>query len=143
MSLRDEASCYKRYRKAALRFEMAGAALLAAGVLLHAAFGASVRWPGLLTGGVGLCVLALGAASLRPHNVIKSFALQCAQHPNEEYARGLLDALTAQKKIRLTARSIRMAESAVLAYACSEGADKELAKTLNCALHERVVKKMF
>ncbi len=140
MTAKPSDSYYKRYRTAARRFEAAGAALFAAGAACHAALGASAKWPGLLLG-AGVCVFALGAASLSPRNVIKSFAFRCAHEPNAEYAEGLLAALTAQKKIRLTARSINVVESAVLAYACSPGADKELAKTLNCALHERVVKK--
>ena len=95
MNARSEAECYTRYRPTARRFELFGAAILAAGVLCYTAFGDSVKWPGVALGAVGLCAFALGAASLRPHNVVKSFALQCMQNPNEEYARGLLNALTA------------------------------------------------
>ena len=90
MNARSEAECYTRYRATARRFELFGAAILAAGVLCYTAFGDSVKWPGVALGAVGLCAFALGAASLRPHNVVKSFALQCMQNPNEEYARGLL-----------------------------------------------------
>ena len=108
MNARNEAECYTRYRATARRFELFGAAILAAGVLCYTAFGDSVKWPGVALGAVGLCAFALGAASLRPHNVVKSFALQCMQNPNEEYARGLLNALTAERRIRLTMRSIRM-----------------------------------
>ena len=113
MNARSEAECYTRYRATARRFELFGAAILAAGVLCYTAFGDSVKWPGVALGAVGLCAFALGAASLRPHNVVKSFALQCMQNPNEEYARGLLNALTAERRIRLTMRSIRMVEGAV------------------------------
>lgn len=140
MNARGEAECYRRYRAAARRFELAGAALLAAGALCYAAFGDSIKWPGVALGGFGLCVFALGAASLRPHNAVKSFALQCMRNPNEEYARGLLDALTAERRIRLTMRSIRMVEGAVITYARTENADKELAERLAAAMHERVVK---
>ena len=65
------------------------------------------------------------------------------QNPNEEYARGLLNALTAERRIRLTMRSIRMVEGAVITYARTENVDKELAERLAAALHERVVKKTF
>ena len=143
MNVRSEAECYTRYRATARRFELAGAAIFAAGVLCYMAFGDSVKWPGLVLGCVGLCALALGAASLRPHNVVKSFALQCMQNPNEEYAHGLLNALTAERKIRLTMRSIRMVESAVIVYARTENVNKELAERLAAALHEHVVKKTF
>ena len=87
MNARSEAECYTRYRATARRFELFGAATLAAGVLCYTAFGDSVKWPGVALGAVGLCAFALGAASLRPHNAVKSFALQCMQNPNEEYAR--------------------------------------------------------
>lgn len=143
MNARNEAECYTRYRATARRFEIAGAAILAAGVLCHTALGESVKWPGLVLGGLGLCALALGAASLRPHNVVKSFAIQCVQNPSEEYAHGLLNALTAERRLPLTARSIRMVESAVIVYARSENVNKELAERLAAALHERVVKKRF
>ena len=133
MNARSEAECYTRYRATARRFELFGAAILAAGVLCYTAFGDSVKWPGV----------ALGAASLRPHNVVKSFALQCMQNPNEEYARGLLNALTAERRIRLTMRSIRMVEGAVITYARTENVNKELAERLAAALHEHVVKKTF
>lgn len=141
MNARVEAECYTRYRATARRFELAGAALLAAGILCCMAFGDSVKWPGVALGGFGLCAFALGAASLRPHNVVKSFALQCMQNPNEEYASGLLDAITAERKIRLTMRSIRMVEGAVITYAHTENADKELAERLAAAMHEHLVKK--
>ena len=147
MNARSEAECYTRYRATARRFELFGAAILAAGVLCYTAFGDSVKWPGVALGAVGLCAFALGAASLRPHNVVKSFALQCMQNPNEEYARGLLNALTAERRIRLTMRltmrSIRMVEGAVITYARTENVDKELAERLAAALHEHVVKKTF
>ena len=153
MNARSEAECYTRYRATARRFELFGAAILAAGVLCYTAlaagvlcytaFGDSVKWPGVALGAVGLCAFALGAASLRPHNVVKSFALQCMQNPNEEYARGLLNALTAERRIRLTMRSIRMVEGAVITYARTENVNKELAERLAAALHEHVVKKTF
>lgn len=141
MNAYGEAECYTRYRAAARRFELAGAALLACGVLCCTAFGDYVKWPGAALGGLGLCVLALGAASLRPHNIVKAFALQCMQNPNEEYARGLLSAVTSERRIRLTMRSIRMVEGAVMAYAHTENADKELAGRLVAAMHEHLVKK--
>ena len=84
MNARSEAECYTRYRATARRFELFGAAILAAGVLCYTAFGDSVKWPGVALGAVGLCAFALGAASLRPHNVVKYFARQGMQYPNEE-----------------------------------------------------------
>ena len=127
MNARSEAECYTRYRATARRFELFGAAILAAGVLCYTAFGDSVKWPGVALGAVGLC----------------AFALQCMQNPNEEYARGLLNALTAERRIRLTMRSIRMVEGAVITYARTENVNKELAERLAAALHEHVVKKTF
>ena len=102
MNARSEAECYTRYRATARRFELFGAAILAAGVLCYTAFGDSVKWP-----------------------------------------RGLLNALTAERRIRLTMRSIRMVEGAVITYARTENVDKELAERLAAALHEHVVKKTF
>lgn len=143
MNARSEAQCYTRYRATARRFELAGAGIFVAGALCYMAFGDSVKWPGVVLGVIGLCAFALGAASLRPHNVVKSFALQCMQNPNEEYAHGLLNALTAERRIHLTMRSIRMVEGAVITYARTENVNKELAERLAAALHEHVVKKAF
>lgn len=140
---RNEAESYKRYRAMSRRFELIGAAIFAAGVLCYAAFGNYVKWPGLALGFIGFCAAALGAAALRPHNVIKSFALQCMQNPTRDVAEGLLNALEAQRKVRLTAASLQMIEKAVLVYACSANADKALAERMAQALGDRVVKKKF
>ena len=66
MNARSEAECYTRYRATARRFELFGAAILAAGVLCYTAFGDSVKWPGVALGAVGLCAFALGAVPKIP-----------------------------------------------------------------------------
>lgn len=143
MGVRNEAQCYTRYRAMSRRFEFVGAAIFAAGLLGYQIFGASVKWPWLTLCFAGFCAAALGAAALRPHNVIKSFALQCMQNPTRELAEGLLNSLEAQRKVRLTAASIQMIEKAVLVYGCSADVDKALAERLAQALGDRVVKKTF
>ncbi len=140
---REPSAFYRRYRAAARKFEAAGAAMCAAGLAYNVAFSEFARWPGLVAAGTGICVFALGAASLRPHNAVKSFALQCLEHPDSEHARGLLDALEARKKIRLTAASSQLLGKAILAYACAESADKELAERLAKAMREHVAGKVF
>ncbi len=140
---RRPASCYARYRAAARRFEAAGAAIFAAGLACNAAFKEFARWPGPLAMGIGVCVWALGAASLRPHNEVKAFAMQCLECPDAEHAQGLLDALEARKKVRLTPASSRLVGKAVLAYACAESADRELAERLAKAVSDRVANKPF
>ena len=143
MASTGEQSYYKRYCAAARRFEIIGGALLAAGILCDVVFGAPAVWLTLLLAGVGACVLAIGGASLRPHNVVKSFARQCMQQPSDEFAQGLLDALQAQPKIRLVSSSIQLVEGAVALYANFDDADPQLSRQLRQALEERVVKKVF
>ena len=65
------------------------------------------------------------------------------QNPTRDVAEGLLNALEAQRKVRLTAASLQMIEKAVLVYACSANADKALAERMAQALGDRVVKKTF
>lgn len=143
MSALAQSSYYKRYCAAAKRFELIGGVLLGAGILCDVVFGAPVIAVSVLTAGIGGCLLAIGGASLRPHNVIKSFARQCLQEPSDEFARGLLEALESEKKIRLVASSIQLVEGAVALYSQFDDADPELSSRLQRALEERVVKKMF
>lgn len=132
-----------RYRAAVRRIQKIGLAVFAAGALLRFALGAQLEWPGLLVGGIGVCIIMAGVACLRPHNVIKTFASLCLREPSKDNALCLLSALEAKKKVRMTATSISSIEQAIVAYASTDDVDKELAEKLAAALNSHVVRKMF
>lgn len=136
-------SYYKRYCGAARRFELAGGLIAAAGLLARLAAGSSMNTVGLLLVLVGLCVFALGAASLRPHNAVKSFARECIQQPSDAFAQGLLDALEATPKLALVSSSLDLVTQAVELYAQFEDSDPELARRLQQAVEHRIVRKKF
>lgn len=138
-----EQSYYQRYCGAAKRFEMIGCLLIGGAILLDVLTGASVRWLSLLFAVVGAVPLLIGGSSLRPHNVIKSFAQQCVQQPSDEFAQGLLDALRAGQKVKLVSSSIAMVENAVEVYAQFEDSDPKLIEDLQEALKTRIGKKVF
>lgn len=139
----NELHTFARYKAAARKVQMTGLAVFAAGALLRVALGARLEWPGLLVGGIGVCIIMAGVACTRPHNVIKTFASLCARDPSREHALCLLSALTAKRKVRMTAASISAIEQAIVAYARTDGADKELAEQLAAALRDHVARKMF
>lgn len=143
MSAPIETSYYQRYCSAAKRFEFIGAAILIAGILLNAAIGASVLVVTWICAAVGACLLIIGGSSLRPHNIIKSFAQQCIENPSNAFAQGLLDALEAEKKVQLVSASIAMVEQAVTLYEQFDDSDPVLAQKLRQAFENRVVKKAF
>ena len=139
----NELHTFARYKAAARKVQMIGLAIFAAGALLRVALGAQLEWPGLLVGGIGVCIIMAGVACLRPHNVVKTFASLCSRDPSRENALCLLKALTAKRKIRMTATSISAIEQAIVAYARTDDVDKELAEQLAAALHDHIVRKMF
>lgn len=143
MSAQVEHSYYKRYRGAARRFELAGGLIAAAGLLIRLAAGSSMNTVCLLLVMIGLCVFALGAASLCPHNAVKSFARECVQQPSDAFAQGLLDALEATPKLALVASSMDLVNQAVELYSQFEDADPELAKRLQQAAESRIIRKKF
>ncbi len=143
MASSKEKSYYERYRGAAKRFEAIGCLMIAGAILLDVVTGASMRWLSLLFAVLGAVPLLIGGASLRPHNAIKSFAQQCVQQPTDAFAQGLLDALRAEKKVKLVSSSIAMVENAVDVYAQFEESDPKLIEELREALQTQISKKAF
>lgn len=143
MSSSVEESYYKRYCGAARRFELVGGLIAAIGILLRLLVGTSMNSFGLLLVLAGLCVFAIGAASLRPNNAVKSFARQCIQEPSDAFAQGLLDALESAPKLPLVASSIDLVQNAVELYSQFEDADPELARKLRQAMDHRIIRKRF
>ena len=138
-----EQSYYKRFRAAAIRFEVIGGALLAIGIGANFIFGNSMLAVSLIFAGPGALLLILGGSSLRPHNLVKAFAQQCMREPSREMAQGLLDALHSSKRIRLMGRSIQVVQAAVEVYANTEDADPDIVDQLRRTVADSVVKKMF
>ena len=143
LSPSTEKSYYQRYCSAAKRFEWIGAAILIAGILLNATVGSSVPAVTWICAAIGACLLIIGGSSLRPHNIIKSFARQCIENPSDAFAQGLLDALEAAKKVQLVSSSIVVVEQAVTLYEQFDDSDPVLAQKLRRAFENRVVKKAF
>ena len=143
MSTQVEHSYYKRYCGAARRFGLVGGLIAVAGLLIRFVAGSGISTLGLLLVLVGLCVFALGAASLQPHNAVKSFARECIQQPSDAFAQGLLDALESTPKLALVASSADLVTQAVELYSRFEDADPVLAKRLQQAAANRIVRKKF
>lgn len=143
MSTSVEESYYKRYCGAARRFELVGGLIAAVGILLRLVAGKSMNSLGLLLVLAGLCVFAIGAASLRPNNAVKSFARQCVQEPSDAFAQGLLEALESSPKLPLVASSIDLVHSAIALYCQFEDADPELSQRLQEAEASRIIRKRF
>lgn len=140
----EESSYYERYRSSARRFAVVGVAGLAAGgASLAASGGGLVQALGLVVVLIGAVTLALGGSSLLPRNAVRAFARQCAQTPGREMAQGLLDAMTARKKIRMAPSSIFMVDQAVARYAQTEGTDEDLLDKLREARANNLVPKRF
>lgn len=134
---------YSRYRAAAVRFEVVGCILLLIAVLLHAIVGGSILTISLLLAAVGAFLLILGGSSLRPHNMVKAFAQQCAQEPCREAAEGLLTAIQSSPKISLVQKSIESVSFAVEVYECLDDADPGLVQQLRDAMEAHIAKKAF
>ncbi len=143
MSNRSNDSYYQRYRGAAVRFQVIGGILLAAGIGANFIFGSSMLAVSLIFAGPGAFLLITGGSSMRPHNLVKAFAQQCIREPSREMAQGLLDALTQQKNVRLLNNSIQLVHNAVYVYEQTDGADPELVRQLREAAEARIVKKTF
>ena len=141
--MKPEQSYYVRYCATAKKYEAAGTLILAAAILVDMLTHSAMFTLTLLAAGAGAILLAIGGASLRPHNAIKSFASQMSRQPSDEFAQGLLDALTANKKVQLVPRSIQMVESAIVLYAQTDDADEEILTSLRTALENRVIPKKF
>ena len=143
MASLKEGTYYSRYRAAATRFEVAGCILLLAAVLLHVVLGQGVLTISLLIAAIGAFLLILGGASLRPHNMVKAFAQQCAQAPCDEAAEGLLTAIQSSNKIRLVQNSIDQVTFAIEVYECLDDAKPELIEKLRNAVKQHIAKKVF
>lgn len=138
-----ESSYYQRYRGAAVRFQVIGGVLLLIGILADRILGTSMLAVSLIFAGPGALLLIVGGSSMRPHNLVKAFAQQCAREPGREIAQGLLDALTQSKKVHLVGNSIRMVENAIGIYEETGDADPELVGQLRAAAGERILKRAF
>lgn len=143
MKPNQDASYYNRYRGAARRFELIGGALLLIAIILNLATGNRLFTVALLVAAAGAFLLVIGGSSLRPHNLVKAFAQQCAREPGHEIAQGLLDAMESDKKIRLVQRSINEVEMAIGIYEQLEDADPELIRQLHAAKEAHIAKKAF
>ncbi|MGI6180612.1 MAG: hypothetical protein ACOYIE_00880 [Agathobaculum sp.] len=143
MSNRSNNSYYQRYRGAAIRFQVIGGILLAAGIGANFLFDSSMLVVSLIFAGPGAFLLITGGSSMRPHNLVKAFAQQCIREPSREMAQGLLDALTQQKSVRLLNNSLQLVHNAVAVYEQTEDADPQLVQQLHEAAEERIVKKVF
>lgn len=143
MKTDKDASYYERYRGAARRFELIGGALLVIAIVLNLATGNRLFTVTLLVAAVGAFLLIIGGSSLRPHNLVKAFAQQCAREPGHEIAQGLLDAIESDKKIRLVQKSINEVEMAIGIYEQLEDSDPELIRKLREAEQSHIAKKAF
>lgn len=143
MSPTDKSNYYRRFRAAALRFEVIGGILLAVGIAANFLFHTSLLAVSLIFAGPGALLLILGGSSLQPHNLVKSFAQQCVREPGREMAQGLLDALCSTSKIRLMAGSIQLVQSAIAVYADTPDADLALVQRLRDEAENRLVQKVF
>ena len=85
----------------------------------------------------------IGGSSLRPHNLVKAFAQQCAREPCHEIAQGLLEAIESDRKIRLVQKSIDSVDFAIEVYECLDDADPELIRKLREAKEQHIAKKVF
>ncbi|MDO4270289.1 MAG: hypothetical protein Q4C72_05095 [Eubacteriales bacterium] len=142
MQPNTESSYYARYRKTAFSFVWSGALLAAIGAISCASQRPAPA-AGVLLTSLGVVALLFGGSCLLPHNLVKSFAQQCAGEPDEPLARGLLEGLTARKRIRLTRRSLELVRTAIAAYAAAGGADPELVRQLEQAVEAHLSRKIF
>lgn len=139
----EELSYYGRYRSTGRRFEIIGAAVMAAAVGLGLATGHqedTIVWAAAM---IGFMLLIFGASSLRPNNCIKAFAQQLSLSRDKGFAQGLLEALNSRGKTGLNKRSLSALEEAIAAYAASEDADEALVAGLREAVEKRVRKVVF
>ena len=143
MKNQTDRTYYQRYCTQARRFEIAGCVLVGISILLDLTGGRKLLPVTMLVLFFGALALITGGSSLRPHNVVKSFALHCAETPSREFAAGLLEALEAQSKLKLVKSSIATVENAVEVYARQSGADPELVEKLREALQQRISRKAF
>lgn len=143
MKTDKDASYFSRYRAAAIRFEIIGGALLLIAIVLNLIAGKTLLTVSLLLAAIGAFLLIIGGSSLRPHNLVKAFAQQCAREPCNEIAQGLLEAIECDRKIRLVQKSIDSVDFAIEVYECLDGADPELIRKLREAKEQHIVKKAF
>ena len=143
MKALSDRTYYQRYCTQAKRFEVAGCVLVAISILMDLLEGKKILPVTMLVLFFGALALIVGGSSLRPHNVVKSFALHCAETPSREFASGLLEALEAQSRLKLVKSSIATVENAIEVYARQENTNPELVEKLRAALEQRISKKIF
>lgn len=132
-----------RYLAAATRFQNVGIVVVISSVLMNFLGGQALKLPSIFLFMVGALALVFGGSSLRPHNVIKSFAQQCSREPNDTIADGLLEAIERNKTTALTKNSIRTIYLAIEIYAALPDADQELVNRLTDAAKTRLTQKKF
>lgn len=138
-----DAPYFLRYRGAARRFEVIGIVLILIAIILNLTIGSSLSTITLLVAAIGAFLLIIGGSSLRPHNLVKAFAQQCAREPCHEIAQGLLEALESDRKIRLVQKSINELNIAIGMYEQMDDADPELVRKLYEAMEQHIAKKVF
>lgn len=138
-----ESPILKQYMEMATRFQNAGIVMVLLSILIHMIGKDKVFLVVLVLFVPGALSLIFGGSNLRPHNLIKAFAMQCAREPGDEIATALLETMTRAKRIGLTKTSIRTITTAIAVYAASEDAKPELVQQLQETMQKTVVKKIL
>lgn len=138
-----ESPVLKKYLEMATRFQNAGILMIITSILLHMIGHEKVMAVVLVLFFPGALALIFGGANLQPHNMVKSFAQQCAREPGQEIAEAFLEVMTRAKRVSLTKQSIRLVSTSIAVYAASEEGDPELAKKLQETADKVIVKKFF
>lgn len=133
----------RKYTQMASRFQNIGIAVVLSSIALHYFGGNTMMTISLVIFCVGAIALVFGGSSLRPHNLIKSFAQQCTNDPGDIIAEGLLEAMQRYRKTALTKGSIQIIQVAIETYAQLPETDPQLIAQLREALQKNITKKVF
>lgn len=139
----QEKNYFERYLRTGKKFALIGGAILAVTLLLGEATGQSRHPVVTAVMAIGALLFVFGVMNLRPNNMVKAFAMQLKTAPDDDFAKGLLDALNHGRKIGLSRRSISLVEEAIAAYAAMENAQPELTQALQKARETRIYKVTF
>lgn len=133
----------KKYIDMSTRFQNIGIAIVFFAIAVNYFGGASLRTISLLIFAIGAIALVFGGSSLRPHNLIKAFAQQCSNEPNDTIAAGLLEAMERNHVTKLTRNSLHMVYVAIEIYSSLPEADPELSTRLQNASKNCLSKKIL
>lgn len=133
----------RRFTDMAKRFEAIGIVTVLTAVLINLSGNNSMKLLSFVIFAIGAIILAFGGSSALPHNLIKSFSMQCASEPNDLIAEGLLEAMERNRKTALTKSSLKNVYLAIETYAACEDADPELVARLRQATDKHLTKKVF